>query len=197
MLASLRKAQTYARNSESNSGYFRKRGFFETRGEEEENLKNPSGQKDNEASGSGKDKGKIVSEKYTDENPKMTESERAVRKKKDKELDELNALMKKLDAKEAEVKNSKLILENQKTVFLYAKPQYESWSLKRIMGLKVGLLVQRKDFLNVHLKGFQGANHVLHEFTLADLPFVNPYDWISLFYIVAKDVNKYDPICEH
>ena len=26
---------------------------------------------------------------------------------------------------------------------------------------------------------------------------MNPYDWLSLFYIVAKDVKKYEPIFEH
>lgn len=32
---------------------------------------------------------------------------------------------------------------------------------------------------------------------MADLPFMNLYDWISLFYIVAKDVKKFKPIYEH
>ncbi|CAI9260957.1 unnamed protein product [Lactuca saligna] len=47
------------------------------------------------------------------------------REKRDKVLDELNALGKKLDAEEAEVKISKLILENQKTL-------YPTWTLERI-----------------------------------------------------------------
>lgn len=80
---------------------------------------------------------------------------------------------------------------------MYAKPQYEPWSLKRFIALKVGLLVQTEYFLNIQFKGFRGANYVLHEFTLADIPFMNPYDWISMFYIVAKDVKKYEPIYKH
>ncbi|CAI9294355.1 unnamed protein product [Lactuca saligna] len=32
---------------------------------------------------------------------------------------------------------------------------------------------------------------------MADLPFMNPYDWILLFNIVAKDVTKYEPIFNH
>lgn len=73
---------------------------------------------------------------------------------------------------------------NQKLFSFYlksAKPQYESWSLKIIMGLKVGLPIQIEKNFNIQFKGFRGANHVLHEFTLVDLPFMNPYDWISLF----------------
>ena len=79
----------------------------------------------------------------------------------------------------------------------YGKPQYKSWSLKRIVGLKVGLPEQTEDFPNIHFKGFWGSNHVLHEFSLADLPLMNPYDWISLFNIIAKDVKKYEPIFDH
>lgn len=79
----------------------------------------------------------------------------------------------------------------------YGKPQYESWTLKRIVALKVGLPVDTKDFPNINFKRFCGSNHVLHEFTLDDFPFMNPYDWISIFNIVAKDVRKYQPIFDH
>ncbi|CAI9291049.1 unnamed protein product [Lactuca saligna] len=79
----------------------------------------------------------------------------------------------------------------------YVKLQYESWSLKRIVGLNFGLPVQIEEFMNIQLKGFRGANHVLSEFTLADLPFMNPYDWISLFSIVVKYVKKYETIYEN
>ncbi|CAI9301515.1 unnamed protein product [Lactuca saligna] len=65
------------------------------------------------------------------------------------------------------------------------------------MGLKVRMLVQTKDFLNIQFNGFKGTNYGVHEFTLADLPFMNPYDWISLFYIVAKDEKKYESIFAH
>lgn len=57
--------------------------------------------------------------------------------------------------------------------------------------------VQTEDFLNVQFKGFWGSNHVLHEFTLDGLPFMNPFDWISLFNIVAKDVKNYEPTYDH
>ena len=51
-----------------------------------------------------------------------------------------------------------------------------------------------EDFLNIRFMGFRGANKVLDEFTLADLPFMNPYDWIFLLNIVLKDEKKYEPI---
>lgn len=76
----------------------------------------------------------------------------------------------------------------------YAKPQYQSWSLKRIMGLKVYSAMPTKDFMNIRFKGFVGVDRVLDEFTLADMPFMNPYDWISLFNVVVKDYKKYEPI---
>lgn len=79
----------------------------------------------------------------------------------------------------------------------YAKPQYETWSLKRIVAVKPGLPVQTKYFLKIQFKGFRGFNHILDEFTLADLPFMNPYNWIPLFYIIMKDENKYEPILAH
>ncbi|CAI9300142.1 unnamed protein product [Lactuca saligna] len=51
------------------------------------------------------------------ENFKMAESERIAMKKCDKELDDLQALRKKLDVEEDDVKNAKLMLKNQKSLF--------------------------------------------------------------------------------
>lgn len=72
--------------------------------------------KDNETSGLGKGKDKV--EEDIEEDSMMTEFERVARKKKDKELDEINALRHKLDAEDAEVKNLALILEDHKSFFL-------------------------------------------------------------------------------
>ncbi|CAI9297600.1 unnamed protein product [Lactuca saligna] len=65
------------------------------------------------------------------------------------------------------------------------------------MDPKVGLPVQTEDFLNIQFKGFRGRTHIFHDFTMGDLPFMNPYDWISLLYIAAKDVKKFVPIYEY
>ncbi|CAI9302449.1 unnamed protein product [Lactuca saligna] len=107
----------------SHPGCFRKRGFFETRGRRGEILKRASDPKDNEASGFGK--GKVVSKEDIEENVVMTELEKEARERRDKELDELDALRQKVDAKEADIKNTKPILENQKSLF-------PAWSLERI-----------------------------------------------------------------
>lgn len=66
--------------------------------------------------------------------------------------------------------------------------------MKRIVGLKVGIPKNADRFRNVHFKAFRGHNSVIHEFTLADLPFLGPYDWILMFNIVVKGVAKYEPI---
>ncbi|CAI9288682.1 unnamed protein product [Lactuca saligna] len=46
-------------------------------------------------------------------------------------------------------------------------------------------------------KGFRGANRTADEFTLADLPCMYPYDWISLLLIMSKDEKTYEPIVAH
>ncbi|CAI9263048.1 unnamed protein product [Lactuca saligna] len=48
----------------------------------------------------------------------------------------------------------------------YAKPQYQTWSLKKIIGLKVCSIVPTEDFRNIRFKGFQGKDKILDEFTL-------------------------------
>ena len=48
--------------------------------------------------------------------------------------------------------------------------------------------------MNIRFTGFRGVDKVLDEFTLADLPFMNLYDRISLF---KMDEKKYEPIVAH
>ncbi|CAI9295671.1 unnamed protein product [Lactuca saligna] len=130
--------------------------------------------------------------------------------KRDKELNDLQDLWKKLEAEEVDAKNAKLMkIEkslisdgsvNQKLFSFYlkyAKAQYKYQSLKKISVVNVKSSVQTEDFLNIQFKGFGGANHIMDEFTLEDLPFMNPYDWISLLNLVMKDEKKYAPIVAH
>lgn len=64
--------------------------------------------------------------------------------------------------------------------------------------MKVYAPILTKHFVNVKFKGFRGASHVEDEFTLADLPCMNPYDWIFLFLIFfSKDEQEYEPIVDH
>ncbi|CAH1423155.1 unnamed protein product [Lactuca virosa] len=87
----------------------------------EEKLKNlrekKTGQKGNEAFGSGKGNVKIVSEKIDDLNPPLTKEQQADQEKCDELLNELNDLNAKLNAEEAEKKNAKDILANKKDLF--------------------------------------------------------------------------------
>lgn len=86
-------------------------------GDKEGQKKNETDRKDNEASKSGKDKGKGISEEGNDGNPKFSESERITREERDKELDDLNALRWNFNVEEAEAKNMKLVLETHKSLF--------------------------------------------------------------------------------
>lgn len=56
-------------------------------------------------------------EDETEDNPKITESERIAMEKKDKELYDIQAIWKKLEAEEADAKNTKLMLETHKSLF--------------------------------------------------------------------------------
>ncbi|CAI9279635.1 unnamed protein product [Lactuca saligna] len=51
--------------------------------------------------------------------------------------------------------------------------------------------------MNIRFKGFRGVDNVLDEFTLANFPYMNPYNWISLFNIFMKDKKNYEPIGSH
>ncbi|CAI9276276.1 unnamed protein product [Lactuca saligna] len=63
--------------------------------------------------------------------------------------------------------------------------------------VKPGFPVQTEDFVNIKFKGFIGSNHVLDEFSLLGLPFMNTYHWISLFHIITKEEKKYEPTIAH
>ncbi|CAI9284346.1 unnamed protein product [Lactuca saligna] len=42
------------------------------------------------------------------------------------------------------------------------------------------------------------VNHMIFSFYLKyDLPCLNPYDWVSLFSLLSKDEQKYEPILAH
>ncbi|CAI9290582.1 unnamed protein product [Lactuca saligna] len=73
----------------------------------------------------------------------------------------------------------------------YAKPRFKTWSLKKICALRVKSPVQTL------FKGFMGTNQIMDEFNMAYLPFMNPYDWISLLLIVKKYEQKYEFIVAH
>lgn len=92
------------------------------------------------------------------------------------------------------------VATNKKLCLFYlkfSKPHYESWSLRKLVGLKVRLPEKVDGFLNIHFKAYRGQNRIIHEFTLVYFPFLSPSDWISMFNTVGKDVAKYEPIYQH
>lgn len=74
----------------------------------EENFKNinevRTGQRDHVSSGSGNGRVNINLEKVNEEDPSLTQKEKVEREKRDKELNEHNALRKKLDVEEVEAR---------------------------------------------------------------------------------------------
>ena len=57
--------------------------------------------------------------------------------------------------------------------------------------------IETKSFINAKFKVDCRAESLVFEFTLADLPCLNPYDWISLFHLLLKDEHKFEPILAH
>lgn len=62
----------------------------------------------------------------------------------------------------------------------YSKPQYLTWSAHKITTVKVMKPIATIIFFNVNFRVTRGLNNVVHEFSLADLPNLNPHDWILL-----------------
>ncbi|CAI9280416.1 unnamed protein product [Lactuca saligna] len=75
----------------------------------------------------------------------------------------------------------------------HTKPQYETWSAKKITFKKVSGPIETDSFPNAHFKVARGSTSQVCKFTLADLPFLNPYDWILLLNMLLKD----EPVVAH
>lgn len=73
----------------------------------------------------------------------------------------------------------------------HGQPQYKIWSLKKMVVVKFYTPFPAEHFTNIKFKGFRGADRAEEDLTLADLPYMNPNDWISLFLILSKDEVKY------
>lgn len=58
----------------------------------------------------------------------------------------------------------------------HSHPQYEIWSLEKLVVVKVYAPFPVEHFTNIKFKGFRGKSRVQFDFTLADLPFMNPND---------------------
>ncbi|CAI9260637.1 unnamed protein product [Lactuca saligna] len=80
---------------------------------------------------------------------------------------------------------------------LMRKPQYQTWSSKKIAIVKVFRPDETESFINVRFKAVRGARSSVFEFTFVDLPCLNPYEWIYLFTHLSKDKQKFEPIVAH
>ena len=79
----------------------------------------------------------------------------------------------------------------------HALPPYETWSLKKIVALKVHAPVKTDWFVNVSFTGIRGSDKQPTKFSLADLPMMNPFDWIVMFRILSKEPADKGPLIIH
>ncbi|KAI3767763.1 hypothetical protein L2E82_18162 [Cichorium intybus] len=74
--------------------------------------------------------------------------------------------------------------------------QHLTWSLKKIVKLTPRLPEVNVPFRNTRFLAIRGDDKEKMEFSLADLPLMNPFDWISLFNILSREQN-YHPLSDH
>lgn len=77
------------------------------------------------------------------------------------------------------------------------KPQYETWSASKLTGVKVIGLIETDSFPNAKFKVVRGSTSQVYKFTLANLPCLNPYDWIILYNMMLKEKEKYESVMSH
>ncbi|CAI9283896.1 unnamed protein product [Lactuca saligna] len=79
----------------------------------------------------------------------------------------------------------------------FLKQQYKMWSSKKIRAINVFGPIKIESFINAHFNVARGAASSTFEFILTDMPFLNPFDWISLLLLFLKDEQKFEPIIAH
>ncbi|CAI9268126.1 unnamed protein product [Lactuca saligna] len=79
----------------------------------------------------------------------------------------------------------------------HMKPQYETSSAKKITVVKVLGPIETDRFPNARFKVARGATSQVCGFTVADVPCLNPYDWILLLNLLLKEEKKYEPVVSH
>ncbi|KAL7611656.1 hypothetical protein Lser_V15G06890 [Lactuca serriola] len=78
-----------------------------------------------------------------------------------------------------------------------ARPQYLTWSAQKIVNVRVLKPYAEGRFTNVRFKVIRGSAKTAHHISLADLPNLNPHDWIVLHNILLTNEAKYGPIIDH
>ncbi|CAI9292350.1 unnamed protein product [Lactuca saligna] len=69
----------------------------------------------------------------------------------------------------------------------HIKPQYETWSLSKITGVKVTGPIETDNFPNAKFKVARGSTSQVYEFTHADLPCLNPNDGSVLYNMLLRE----------
>ncbi|CAI9275471.1 unnamed protein product [Lactuca saligna] len=77
------------------------------------------------------------------------------------------------------------------------KPQYITWSVSKITVVKVTGLIETDSFTNAEFKVARDSPSQVHEFTLANFPCLNRYDWIMLYNLLLRDEQKYGFVIAH
>ncbi|KAL7584446.1 hypothetical protein Lser_V15G43419 [Lactuca serriola] len=78
-----------------------------------------------------------------------------------------------------------------------AQPQYQTWSAQKIVNVRVLKPYLEGNFTNVWFKVLRGSAKTEHAISLADLPNLNPHDWIILHNILLTNEAEYGPIIDH
>ncbi|KAL7583303.1 hypothetical protein Lser_V15G46003 [Lactuca serriola] len=77
------------------------------------------------------------------------------------------------------------------------QPQYQTWSAQKIINVQVLKPFREGNFTNVRFKVLRGSAKAEHAISLADLPNLNPHDWIILHNILLTNEAEYGPIIDH
>ncbi|KAL7601819.1 hypothetical protein Lser_V15G27017 [Lactuca serriola] len=78
-----------------------------------------------------------------------------------------------------------------------AQPQYQTWSAQKIVNVRVLKPYFEGRFINVRFRVIRGSARTEHLISLADLPNLNPHDWIVLHNILLTNEAEYGPIIDH
>ncbi|KAL7594264.1 hypothetical protein Lser_V15G30938 [Lactuca serriola] len=78
-----------------------------------------------------------------------------------------------------------------------ARPQYQTWSAQKIVNVQVLKPYTEGRFINVRFRVIRGSARTEHLISLADLPNLNPHDWIVLHNILLTNEAEYGPIIDH
>ncbi|CAI9262500.1 unnamed protein product [Lactuca saligna] len=75
--------------------------------------------------------------------------------------------------------------------------QYETWSARKIKEVKVTRPIDANRFPNAKFNVARGSTSQVHVFTLADLPCINPYEWIILYKLLLRETQKYEAVIHY